>query len=63
VQAEGKGEGSCVKIRVCDVCVGKKPFDRCTKIVNFVVVFNLSSLLDSTLYTLQYCCCCYHHHP
>jgi hypothetical protein len=54
VQAEGKGEGSCRKIRMCDVDVGKKPFDHCTNFVNFVVVFSPFSLLDSTYYTLQY---------
>jgi hypothetical protein len=62
VQAEGKGEGRCRKMRICDVGVGKKPFDYCTKIANSVVVFSPFSLLDSTLYTLQYCCYHHHHH-
>jgi len=50
VQAEGKGE-RCGQIRIGDIGVGKKPFDHCTKVVNFMVLF---SPLDSTLYTLQY---------
>jgi hypothetical protein len=54
MQAEGKGEGRCRRIRICDFGVGKEPCDHCTKIVNYVVVFSPFSLLDSTLYTLQY---------
>jgi len=42
------------EVRICDVDVGKKPFDHSTKVVNFMVVFSPFGLLDSTLYALQY---------